>query len=377
MGFDEEYLNLSVNAAIMHDIGSVMISGNTNVAEIESQAKRIASMGAEMLSDLPKFDKIAQVIKYSQSSWTEIENMISDDPVKTEYAKISAIVHLADSISLMIVKDKPILNQAKNICDTINSCVGTEFMPEAAEAFFKLGRLEYIWLDLLKFPSYFLMIFTGKMKSLTLEETAEFVKIMSRIIDYRSPFTAMHSAGVAASAGELAKLCSMTEEECIKMEIAGYLHDIGKLIVPKEILEKPGKLSDEEFNIIKEHSYYTRLILMNVDGFSEISDWAGFHHEKLNGKGYPFHFDSEVLDKGSRIMAAADIFSAITEERPYRKGMSKEQAVTVMAHNTENGTLCPEIVKLLLDIYEQVEAARDKASREAGKRYFESIGKLK
>ncbi|MBP3873200.1 MAG: HD domain-containing protein, partial [Lachnospiraceae bacterium] len=78
------------------------------------------------------------------------------------------------------------------------------------------------------------------------------------IIDYRSPFTAMHSAGVAASARELARLYGMSEEDCKKMEIAGRLHDVGRLRVPNSILEKPGKLTDDEFDIVKEHPYYTR-----------------------------------------------------------------------------------------------------------------------
>lgn len=195
----------------------------------------------------------------------------------------------------------------------------------------------------------------------------------ARIIDFRSPFTAMHSAGVAASARELARLAGMTDEECRMMEIAGFLHDVGKLHVPNEILEKPGKLTKEEFNIVKEHPYYTRLILMGVDGFEKIADWAGYHHEKLNGNGYPFHLGAEHLDLGSRIMAVADIFSAITEVRPYREGMKRDQALRVMRVNVENGSLCETVVKLLEDHYDEVDAAREKESREVGQRYYRSL----
>ena len=212
--------------------------------------------------------------------------------------------------------------------------------------------------------------FNGDMHDVSLEQTVVLTKLMSRIIDFRSSFTAMHSAGVAASAKALAKLAGMSEADCMKMEIAGNLHDVGKLRVPNEILEKPGKLTDEEFNKIKEHPYYTRLILMDVEGFDEIADWAGFHHEKLNGNGYPFHFDGSLLSLGSRIMAVADIFSAITEERPYRKPMSREQAMKVMWENVERGDICGNIVKLLEDNYDTVNAARMKKSLEAGERYF-------
>ena len=168
----------------------------------------------------------------------------------------------------------------------------------------------------------------------------------------------------------LAKLAGMSDEDCMKMEIAGNLHDVGKLSVPNEILEKPGRLTDEEFNKIKEHPYYTRLILMDVEGFDEIANWAGFHHEKLNGRGYPFHLDDNYLSLGCRIMSVADIFSAITEERPYRKPMSREQAMKVMWENAGRGEICGKIVKLLDENYDTVNEARMEKSREAGARYF-------
>ena len=107
-----------------------------------------------------------------------------------------------------------------------------------------------------------------------------------------------------------------------------------------------------------------------MEGFEEIADWAGFHHEKLNGRGYPFHLDGSFLSLGSRIMTVADIFSAITEERPYRKPMSREQAMRIMWENVERGDICGEIVELLDENYDAVNEARRKRSEEAGARYF-------
>ena len=159
------------------------------------------------------------------------------------------------------------------------------------------------------------------------------------------------------------------------MRIAGDLHDVGKLKVPKAILEKPGRLTDEEFNIIKEHPYNTRLILMGIQNFSKIADWAGFHHEKLNGRGYPFHYDGSYLDTGSRILAVTDIFSAITEKRPYRDSMPKDKVIAVLKENADRGDICKDITALLYDNYDEVDKARYTASEEAGQRYFESFGK--
>ena len=142
----------------------------------------------------------------------------------------------------------------------------------------------------------------------------------------------------------------------------------------RSILEKPAHLDVAEYDVIREHPYYTRLILMNVDGFEDIANWAGYHHEKLNGTGYPFRFGADVLDIGARIMAIADIFSAITEDRPYRDGMKREEAMAVLREQVEKGGLDGGLVELLSAHYEEIDRARDEASHTVGKRYFASRG---
>ena len=161
----------------------------------------------------------------------------------------------------------------------------------------------------------------------------------------------------------------MSEQECKYMRIAGLLHDIGKMKVPKEILEKPGKLTDEEFNIIKEHAYYTHLILSDISGFEQVTQWAAYHHEKLAGNGYPFHLAEDEIPFGSRIMAVADVFSAITEERPYRKGMDREKVIEVLRGDAARGALSGKIVELLVDNFDMINEKRDAASRKASRRY--------
>ncbi len=152
----------------------------------------------------------------------------------------------------------------------------------------------------------------------------------------------------------------MTDTEVQLMKIAGNFHDLGKLAIPNSILEKPGKLTEEEFAIIKQHTYYTYTILNTIGGIDQISEWAAFHHEKLDGSGYPFHVSSEKLTTGARIMAVCDIFVAIAEDRPYRKGMSEEKIKQVLKSQAKNGLLDDTIVNLLLENYhEALEAVRE------------------
>ncbi len=372
MGLKGKELNLVVYSALLHDIGAVVSSRPETIEEIEAHAHEIAAVGAHMLRDLEGFEKIAHIIELNQNSYCDNLRILGAMSCGEACMDIAQAIHLADVITTLIKYDVPILSQVKRIKEIVESCRGTEFSSKVLDAFERCSQKEYLWMDVALNPS-FLLIFTGNIREVSLDETVRLTRLMSRIIDYRSSFTAMHSAGVAASATKLAELVGMGEDECKMMTIAGYLHDVGKLRVPNSILDKPGRLTEEEFNIIKEHPYYTRWILMSVNGFEKIADWAGFHHEKLNGKGYPFHLGAEDLDTGSRIMAVADIFSAITEVRPYRDGMDHDTAMKVMWSNVENGTLDGDLVKLLEDNYLVVDEAREKESREAGARYFKSL----
>ncbi|MBQ8983099.1 MAG: HD domain-containing protein [Lachnospiraceae bacterium] len=375
MKLSMEDTDLVIYAALLHDIGSIIQEKELTVQEIEQSARKYAEIGANMISDLPEYTEISKIIASCQTSWRCLKQMVENNPGKMKYARLASIVHLSDVAVSCIMEDQRILNQVDNICRVIEYGRGSEFNEEAVDAFLTMRNLELVWLDVMHNP-YFLGFFIGEVSEVSLQDVRVLTKLMSRIIDYRSSFTAMHSAGVAASTRELAVKCGMSEDDCIKIEIAGYLHDVGKLVVPGEILEKPGKLTDEEFNVVKEHAYYTRLVLMDIDGFEDIANWAGYHHEKLNGNGYPFHLKEEQLDLGSKIMAVADIFSALTETRPYRAGMEKDQVIKIMREDAARGDISGEIVEILIRNYEEIDSIRDQKSKEAGARYFASLGTL-
>ena len=373
MGLPEEDALITMYAALLHDIGSFLKEAPQSIADVERNAREISLAGAKMIADLPGCEDIAGIIEYSQCSWRETVSCAIEEGAACErLGRLASIVHLADVVSLMVDPDKPVLNQVQNVVETAKACSGTQFAPEVVDALVSLSGTEYIWMDLAHNPM-FLTYFTGDIAEVSLEEAVGFTGIMSRIIDYRSPFTAMHSAGVAASARTLGELAGLGGEYATQLEIAGNLHDVGKLAVPRAILEKPGKLTNEEFNIVKEHPYYTSLVMLDIKGFENISQWGMKHHEKMNGRGYPFHYDKADLDTGARILAVADIFSAITEERPYRAGMTRERAADVLMEDVRAGAICNDVVTLLIDNYDQVDAARDHASRIAGKRYFDSL----
>ena len=368
MGLGQDALFYTINAALTHEIGCVVVNHAQKVRETGEGRRRIAQVGAYMLREMEEFQTVASIIEISQDRFSDCLTMDVDSGI----LDIAQSIHLADFVSTALRKDVPVLNQVKGIVESVARLRGAEFSPKAVDAFLTISSRECMWLDAALNPA-FLMNFTGSIREVSLDRIVIFTRFMSRIIDFRSPFTAMHSAGVAATARELARLSGMSREEIQMIVVAGNLHDVGKLRVPNAILEKQNRLTAEEFNIVKEHAYYTRMILQDVEGFEKIADWAAFHHEKLNGNGYPFHLNGEKLDTGARILAVADIFAAITEVRPYRIGMDRKQAMAVLEEAVSKGEICGQIVGLLKEHYDEVDEIRERESRIVGRRYYQSL----
>jgi HD-GYP domain-containing protein (c-di-GMP phosphodiesterase class II) len=136
-------------------------------------------------------------------------------------------------------------------------------------------------------------------------------------------------------------------DTCDKLEIAGLLHDLGKLQIPDEILESPGALADSEQATIRSHSYETFQILRSIDGLGEIADWAAYHHESLNGNGYPFRLRGRDLTVEARIIRVADIFQAMAQDRPYRGPMSPARILEHLLLLAERGELDTRVVGLV------------------------------
>ena len=173
----------------------------------------------------------------------------------------------------------------------------------------------------------------------------------AKIVDYKSSFTSRHSIGVAEKASMLAQYMGYDSITVQKMYLAGALHDIGKMAVGNEILEKPDKLTDDEFSKMKNHAGYTYLILSEVNDFEEIRDWAAFHHEKLNGKGYPFGKTATELNEPERMMACVDIYQALTEDRPYKKGLSHEKTCDILDDMAQKDFIDSDISKIIRECF--------------------------
>ncbi|MBU4002235.1 MAG: HD domain-containing protein [Proteobacteria bacterium] len=172
-----------------------------------------------------------------------------------------------------------------------------------------------------------------------------------RAVDAKSPWTAGHSERVSMMAVKIGRRLGLNDRKLDMLERAGLLHDIGKIGVPAFILDKPGKLTVEEMNIIKKHPVIGARILEPIKVFSPIIPMILQHHEQFEGNGYPEGISGTKIDLCARILSIADVFDALISARPYRTAMPLEKAMNIMVE--ESGKMFdPEVLEAFFDIVE-------------------------
>lgn len=350
---DSELLGPIFAAALLHDIGAISVEEKTQVHESEVSDFSIHCIkSSALLQRTTLFKGISDVVKYHHKRWDLWDETMSDFTVLA-----SQIILLADTIERAIDRNKYILHQSNEIVENINTHIDGTINKELIKCFNEISRREEFWLDIVSSKLTNLLTHTGPYcrVEIGMGEIDEIAELFRDIIDFKSPFTATHTTGVSACAEKIAEIFGFTESELRLIKIAGNFHDIGKLVIPNKILEKPGKLTKEEFAIMKSHTYYTYYAIHSISGLRQVAEWAAYHHEKLDGNGYPFKCKPQEIDNGSRIMTVADIFTAISEDRPYRKGMSKQEIYRIFNNLVINKCVDKKIVDLLFDNYDNIQ----------------------
>jgi putative nucleotidyltransferase with HDIG domain len=338
-------------AGLLHDCGAIqdeekLRAFRFDFGETMSVRMEHGIKGWNILSRIDDLKYASQIIKYHHLYWNEA-GILKDDGEDIPLG--SYILHLADRVDVLTDRTDEVLQQRETIRGIIRKGSGTMFMPDAADAFLRLSEREYFWFDLIS--PYMEDLLKDMMKydrtAVGMEKMLTIARTFTGIIDYRSKFTADHSIGVAECASQLSQKMGYSKSDVRIMKIAGLLHDLGKLAIPIEILEKDGPLDRREFNIMKKHTFYSYRILGKIKGLEEVNEYASFHHERLDGSGYPFKLDGGSLSMGARIMAVSDVFTALTEKRPYRNAMSVNEAIKIMNSMVANNHIDGDVVNVL------------------------------
>lgn len=226
------------------------------------------------------------------------------------------------------------------------------FDPEVVDAFGRVSKNREIW-EKLPAESLSEHVRSLEPSEYSLPANDERLDALSRafgkIIDAKSPYTYGHSQRVGDYTMAIAREMGFSEDRCRWVRRGGFLHDLGKLGVSNTILDKPGRLSSDEYDIVQNHARYTEEILVRIGAFKTLSFVAGAHHERLDGKGYPRRLVAKEIPLETRIISVADIYDALTEDRPYRKAMEDEKAFSIL-HELRNSALDARCVDILVDL---------------------------
>ncbi|MEW9096362.1 MAG: HD domain-containing phosphohydrolase [Clostridiaceae bacterium] len=325
-------------SSLLHDIGATNFF---NVSHYSNDFIHEHSIiGSSLTKEFPLFNNLSDIILYHH------ENYDGSGPLKLSGENIpleSQIIRISDLIELLFNETQPSLVQKDRIVQWIKENNNRVYPSKITEAFLRCSRKDIFWFNLenLNSMNFILDNVAPKInQNLTLSEFEKVAYIFSDIIDKKDGHTASHSLNIGELAYNVSKYLKYDEEKCIKMKIAGLLHDIGKLAISIKILNKNSGLTNDEFNIIKSHVYYSKIILDRIEDIPDISDWASNHHEKLDGTGYPRGLKSQELSEESRIMAICDIYQALTEDRPYKKGFTHEKTFKIMNSMADNYLIC-------------------------------------
>jgi HD-GYP domain-containing protein (c-di-GMP phosphodiesterase class II) len=178
---------------------------------------------------------------------------------------------------------------------------------------------------------------------------------LAKALEAKDPYTAGHSGRVAKFSMRLGKYLGLTKEELSILKQGAFMHDLGKIAIPDQILNKPESLTDEEFEIMRSHPKKTSDIMKPLRHYKQHREIAAWHHERWDGKGYPDGLKGEQIPLLARIVSIADAWDAMTGDRVYRKGMSAETALGVFEGERDSGQWDPELIGLFVKMMKETE----------------------
>lgn len=331
MGLSEESLCDLIIAAALHDIGALTIAERDQLIQMDVENPYPHSaLGCYMLNSFEPFYKISRIVYYHHWSYSEDQLF---HPNMGAVPIEAYILHVADRTDILINQNQSPLMQKQEIINQIKSYRGTLFHPKVVDAFEAMASKDSFWLDIDNLEmEKILSVSIGERYEieLTMDLLEQFAYTLSKIIDTRSKYAISHSFGVSEVAYKISEYMGYPEEKRRKIRVAGLLHDMGKIAVPTEIIEKAGSLTETERMDVRTHAYFTFLILSQVEDMSEIVEWASGHHENHDGSGYPMNLVKSSISEEMDIIAYADIFTALSEDRPYRRGMHLYEILQIL-----------------------------------------------
>lgn len=343
-GLTTEWMNSLYYALLLKDVAGHHFGMELDRAGVSERCDRAANI----MRKLGMSELAAEAVRCVDERWDG--GGIPDKLRGEEIPLLARICALARHLDVFAS-----VRGMRGAIDTVLSRSGTWFDPKLVKAALSLDLQGVLWAgctweeDRQEMRWAVQDMDPGRQQYLEAAQIDPVCEAFADVVDAKSHFTFSHSIGVADAAHGIAVRLGLSAERIQLVRRAALLHDIGKLSVSNAILDKVGTLSSGEWRTVRQHPGYTRRILERVAPFREIAVIAGQHHEKLDGSGYPNQLTARELTLEARIIAVADIYGALSEDRPYRMGLEFEQIVPIL-HDLSSRKLDRDCVEALVEV---------------------------
>lgn len=340
-----------VVAALLHDVGAYKTEDIDRMVVFETDTVWEHSIyGYLFLKNLSPLEDYARAVLFHHRPYY----LLTGEDERTQ--ELASLILLADRIDILHLS-------GVSLFPYIERQRGKLFSPQWVDRFRQAEREEGL-MEALKTGAYrdsLNELF--KTADFTPEERRKFLQMVAFSIDFRSEYTVLHTVTTVSLSVEIGRMLGEPDDELDSLYYGALLHDVGKVSTPIAILEKPGRLTPEEMTVMRRHVEVSDEILADLVSPC-IRRIAVRHHEKLDGSGYPWGLTCDHLSTDERIVAIADILSALIRKRSYKDAYDKERVRAILTGMKADGLLCPVLVDLVLNRYDELTAAAAQNSRE-------------
>ena len=336
------------NLGVFHDIGAYKTDEIDKMVKFEADNVWEHSIyGYLFLKYLSPLKEQAEAILFHHLNYDRY------DKVESDFKDIALMIKLTDRVDISMQSHGGAFDLAE-----ITDGAGSRFAPEHVELFLK-ANAKFQIIERLNSGAYEQEIEEIQKKLvLSPADIDLYLQMLAYSIDFRSEYTVTHTVTTVGISVEIARLLNYSAEDKQRIYYGALLHDVGKIAIPIEILEYPGKLSPQAMKIMKTHVQISEDILRGAVA-DDVCEIAIRHHEKLDGSGYHRGLSAAELTEGQRIVAVADVLSALRQRRSYKEAFPKEKIIEVLKEQSEKGKLCPAICELVIGHYDVVMANAD------------------
>lgn len=331
--------------AAMHDVGAYKTEEIDRLVQFETEDIWEHSIyGYLFVRDFTPLHEMASAILFHHVSWTALKEMGDVDGGNKQIAQL---IYIADRLDIwMNAEGRPY----HEFLAVISRERGRRFDARLIDL---IEREDFTFFSAEEIEQDTVFQEMQSAVSFTHEEIHAYLRMMIYSIDFRSRHTVTHTMTTTSISNELARLMDLDDEYCDQIVCGALLHDLGKIGIPVEILEHPGRLSPQAMAVMRTHVDITARIFDGAVPLP-VQQISLRHHEKLNGSGYPLGLKAEDLGIGERIVALADIVSALAGTRSYKEAFDKERIVSIIVQMKEDGLLDPGLVELMVSHYDEI-----------------------